>query len=390
MVEKRTKKKPTRTHAVNPRTPKSKTIQKPSRRGTKRPKQPALRSYAVMGPAGAEAAGSPAWKVIDLLAAYNWPKNQPGGGVIAILANNGGWRQTDLDQFFPSIGQPSPNVVNVPNDAANNPGSNQGGDVELAIDIQLAAASYSYATGQPAQIRVYFVPLYVDCITAAANDDCDVLSLSWGQNESMWTQSQAAAVEAAAQAATEQNKMVILAASGDRDSSDGGPGSKNVDVPSSCPHIIACGGTTKTATDEVVWNETPGNEQSGVGTGTGGGFSSLFQSLPGWQIGAPNGPGRMVPDVAAHADQRNGYKLVLDGQEVNLGGTSAVAPLYAGLFASFGRKLGFISDLLWRNPICFNDITVGDNGAFRADRGPDPCTGLGTPIGMSIAKLFSP
>jgi kumamolisin len=365
----------------------SKTTKRLSRRKTK---QPALRSYAVVGTvAAAEAGGAPAWRVTDLLAAYNWPKNQPGGGVIAVLANTGGWRQTDVDAFVASIGQPSPSIVNVPNDAANNPGSDQTGDVELALDIQLAAASYFYATGQPAQIRVYFDSIYVDCIQAAANDGCDVLSISWGQNESQWTPSQAQSVENAAQAATEQNKIIILAASGDRDSGDGGPGPKNVDVPSSCPHIIACGGTTKTATEEVVWNENPGNEQTGVGTGTGGGFSNLFEPLPTWQIGAPNGPGRMVPDLAAHADPRNGYSLVLDGQSVTLGGTSAVAPLYAGLFASFGRKLGFISDVLWRNPICFNDITVGDNGAFRADRGADACTGLGSPIGAKIAKLFN-
>jgi subtilase family serine protease len=197
-------------------------------------------------------------------------------------------------------------------------------------------------------------------------------------------------VESAAQAAIEQNKMVILAASGDKDSSDGGPGPKFVDLPSSCPHILACGGTTKTVTDEVVWNENPGNEETGIGTGTGGGFSGIFQPLPVWQIGAPNGPGRMVPDLAAHADPRTRYQLVLNGQPVTLGGTSAVAPLYAGLFAAFGRKLGFIADVLWRNPMCFNDITDGNNGAFRADRGPDPCTGLGSPIGTRIARLFGP
>ncbi len=392
MAEKRAKKKAAGKKSANPKPSKSKATQKPSRRRPKPPKQPALRSYAVVGPLAAdvEAVGAPAWNVNDLLAAYNWPKNQPGGGVIAILANTGGWRQTDVDQFVANIGQPSPNVVNVPNDAANNPGSDQTGDVELALDIQLAAASYFYATGLPAEIRVYFDSIYVDCIQAAANDGCDVLSISWGTNESQWTQSQAQAVENAAQAAIEQSKMIILAACGDRDSSDGGPGPEFVDVPSSCPHIIACGGTTKTATDEVVWNENRGNEQTGVGTGTGGGFSTLFQPLPTWQIGAPNGPGRMVPDIAAHADPRNGHDLVLDGQQVTLGGTSAVAPLYAGLFASFGRKLGFIADILWRNPICFNDITEGDNGAFRADIGPDACTGLGSPIGVSIAKLFNP
>jgi kumamolisin len=335
--------------------------------------------------------GGSGWKVTDLLAAYDWPKNQPGGGVIAILANTGGWRQADIDAFVQSIGQPiGPHVVDVEIDGENKPGTDKIGDQELALDIQLAAASYFYATGQPAEIRVYWASVYVDCMKAAAKDGCDVLSISWGTNESKWPQRGALAVESAAQAATEQNKMVILAASGDQDSSDGGPGSKLVDLPSSCPHILACGGTTKTVTDEIVWNENPGNEETGIGTGTGGGFSGIFQPLPAWQIGAPNGPGRMVPDFAAHADPRAGYQLVLNGQPVTLGGTSAVAPLYAGLFAAFGRKLGFISDVLWRNPMCFNDISDGNNGAFRADRGPDPCTGLGTPIGTRIARLFGP
>ena len=98
----------------------------------------------------------------------------------------------------------------------------------------------------------------------------------------------------------------------------------------------------------------------------------------------------MVPDVAANADRTTGYNVILNGSAVTLGGTSAVPPLYAGLFAAFGRKLGFITDKLWSNPMCFNDITVGDNGVFYADRGPDPCTGLGSPIGTRIARLFRP
>jgi hypothetical protein len=65
-----------------------------------------------------------------------------------------------------------------------------------------------------------------------------------------------------------------------------------------------------------------------------------------------------------------------------------VAPLYAGLFAAFGKKLGWIGPALWKNPLAFNDITVGDNGLFRAGIGPDPCTGLGSPIGTALAKVF--
>jgi len=186
-------------------------------------------------------------------------------------------------------------------------------------------------------------------------------------------------------AAATSTGMVIFAASGDNDSSDGGTGRANVDCPASCLHVIGCGGTTKTAASETVWNNSPGDAN---GKGTGGGFSTAFTPLPSWQIGAPNGPGRMVPDVAANADPNTGYNIVVHGQAATRGGTSAVAPLYAGLFAAFGRKLGYVNQKLWLNPLCFNDITVGDNGAFRADQGPDPCTGLGSPIGQKLSKLF--
>jgi subtilase family serine protease len=98
----------------------------------------------------------------------------------------------------------------------------------------------------------------------------------------------------------------------------------------------------------------------------------------------------MVPDVAANADPVTGYQVVVHGQPQTVGGTSAVAPLYAGLFAALGTKLGFITPKLYANSVCFNDITVGDNGAFRAAVGPDPCTGLGSPIGSRLANLFAP
>jgi hypothetical protein len=62
--------------------------------------------------------------------------------------------------------------------------------------------------------------------------------------------------------------------------------------------------------------------------------------------------------------------------------------VYAGLFAAFGRKLGYVKPQLWLNQTCFNDITAGDNGFFYAGPGPDPCSGLGSPIGTRLARLF--
>jgi kumamolisin len=96
----------------------------------------------------------------------------------------------------------------------------------------------------------------------------------------------------------------------------------------------------------------------------------------------------MVPDLAANADPNTGYLIVANGQEVQIGGTSAVAPLYSGLFAAFGQKLGFVTPTLWQNPDAFMDIIEGSNGSFQASPGPDPCTGLGAPIGAALAALF--
>ena len=102
----------------------------------------------------------------------------------------------------------------------------------------------------------------------------------------------------------------------------------------------------------------------------------------------------MVPDVAANADVDFGYAIVVHGQTLAFGGTSAVAPLYAGLFAAFGRKLSLatpetlVTPRLWLNQTCFTDIVTGDNGFYRAEIGPDPCTGLGSPIGQKLATLF--
>jgi subtilase family serine protease len=97
----------------------------------------------------------------------------------------------------------------------------------------------------------------------------------------------------------------------------------------------------------------------------------------------------MVPDVAANADPGTGDKFVVHGEHVSAGGTSAVAPLYAGLFAAFGTKLGFVTPKLWANHLCFNDIIEGDNGFYRARIGPDPCTGIGSPIGTKLAALLA-
>ncbi|HMK91097.1 MAG TPA: S53 family peptidase [Methylocystis sp.] len=351
--------------------------------------RPRVKPYFKLKAAGGKNrhAASASWNVPDLCAAYNWPTNLAGGGVIAIVELGGGWVQSDIDQFFGSIGQPSPQLTDVSVDGTKNaPNPDPGGpDGEVALDIEVAGAAYYVATGKPAVIRIYWAQDIATAVRAATADGCDVCSISWGADEAKWGPQAAEDMEQAATDATAAG-MIVFAASGDNDSGDGGPNPANVDVPSSCPHVIGCGGTSKTQSNETVWNNSPGNPN---GQGTGGGFSKFFKPMPPWQLGAPHGRGRMVPDVAANADPETGYNIFFHGTQTTIGGTSAVAPLYAGLFASFGQKLGFVTPTLWENQLCFNDITQGDNGQFRAEPGPDPCTGIGSPIGVKIAALFA-
>ncbi len=327
------------------------------------------------------------WKVLDLCKAYNFPTNLPGGGVIGILELDGGWTQADLDKFSQLNGLPAIQVTDVSVDGTQNAPGQSDADGEVALDIQVAAAAYYYATGSMPTIKVFWAKndfnSFAKVFAAAADAGCDVLSISWGADEVKWQQVPGLAqqTEAAAQDATARG-CILFAAAGDNSSGDGDPGA-NVDLPSACPHVIGCGGTAKTAFSEKVWGDGTSS-----GNGTGGGFSNLFP-VQSWQIGVPSGPGRMVPDVAADADPSTGYFIVLDGQEVPIGGTSAVAPFYAGLFASFGKKLGFVTPTLYQNPKAFVDITEGSNGSYQASPGPDPCTGLGVPNGASLAALFT-
>src|SRR5208282_5719087 len=159
-------------------------------------------------------------------------------------------------------------------------------------------------------------------------------------------------------------------------------------------HLVGSGNTI---TSETVWNELANNEGA-----TGGGVSDAFP-LPSWQSGAGVPPsanpthnvGRGVPDVAGDADPTTGYVTRVDGQPDVIGGTSAVAPLWAALIAlineSIGKPAGFINPLLYQNAgkvADFNDITSGNNGAYSAGPGWDACTGLGSPVGSQVAAVL--
>jgi kumamolisin len=222
-----------------------------------------------------------------------------------------------------------------------------------------------------------------------------VISISWGGPESAWTAQAMTAMDDAFQTAAAMG-ITVCVASGDNGSSDGvNDGNDHVDFPASSPYALACGGTRlhaskTTITSEVVWND------GANGGASGGGISSFFPT-PGWQMGkkAVQRGGtaialtkRGVPDVAGDADPETGYNVRIDGTDTVIGGTSAVAPLWAGLIARVnqtnGTPAGYLNPMLYSKPQALRDIISGDNGDFLAAKGWDACTGLGTPNGPAL------
>jgi subtilase family serine protease len=190
--------------------------------------------------------------------------------------------------------------------------------------------------------------------------------------------------------------------------------------PATSPWVLAVGGTNLTLNDDNsiassgVWNDTvyPSPYQKASG---GGGGVSTFESRPGWQppVGSQS-KYRMVPDVSVFADESPGYLVVCDpsvkscpgapaGQSITyVGGTSAAAPLVAGMIALWDQQAhqtgaprpGFVAPLLYsiakQAPASFLDITLGTNEVFSglsccsAGSGFDLASGNGSPIANLI------
>ena len=343
---------------------------------------------------------------LQIASLYNFPPNLDGTGQsIAIIELGGGFNTADLQTYFSNLGVTMPAVSSVSVDGATNSptGSPDGPDGEVMLDIEVVGA-----IAPKAKIFVYFAPNtdqgFLDAITHAVHDTVNkpsVISISWGGAESNWTPQAMQQFDQAFQAAAALGITICIAA-GDSGSSDGvGDGLAHVDFPASSPNALACGGTrlnaSATAIDsEVVWNEP--NDGA-----TGGGVSDQFP-LPSYQENAGVPPsansnknvGRGSPDVAGDADPATGYSVRIDGQDTVIGGTSAVAPLYAGLVAllnqSLGKPVGFLNPIIYglsSQSGVFRDITSGNNGAYSAGPGWDACTGLGVADGTKLLQALS-
>jgi kumamolisin len=365
---------------------------------------------------------------------YNFPFNSASGQTIAILSE-GGYLASDINSSF---GGSPPTVTEVNVDASNDGSA----DPETTQDIVIAARA---APG--ASIAVYFTKYsqvgWVDLISRVAHPNtgdpvCSVLSSSFyvcdgddmetlfneglassvTSGTSMWVTAVSGAFADAA-----IKGITICIASGDTGSNSkvgGNPsawglpfpadGKAHVQYPGSDPWVLSVGGTTignvsGSTFDEYVWNDPDPSDPSQWGT-TGGGVSYYFP-LPGYQndAGVPpsiNGDGRIgrgVPDVAGNASLNAGYTgITVGGGSFTGNGTSASAPLWAGLIArinaALGVNVGFVNPALYAiGSSGFRDLTGSPGPAdnrnagipgYPARVGWDACTGWGSPNGKAL------
>lgn len=386
---------------------------------------------------------------LDVAKAYNFPENLDASGqTIGILEFAGGFvvddsgRPTDVDAYISALHIPLPvvqvgygyNILSSQGDSQYSP------DLEVTGDIVIAGC-----VAQGATIVLYFGPGIPDAmqgqlpkpneldwsmlLLAAIHDSVNkpsVLSISWGAPENLWPST---AIGLLGPLFAEANIMgiTILASSGDYGASGypmtdpNADGQPHVHYPASDPHVTGCGGTKYVVDpfDELTWNDN----LSGGGA-TGGGVSTHFQDsswypyqegivIYPWQEGQPNPitpSGRGVPDIAGNASPSSGYDIIFYGKALSaypyglFGGTSAVAPFYAGLIAVINSvapiTVGELNSMLYESGETgmFRDVIDEGNNNFESVEGYvvgyvampgwDACTGWGSINGNALLTLM--
>jgi kumamolisin len=349
---------------------------------------------------------------------YNFPTNSAAGQTIGIFCGlteqGNGYDINDIKHYFQGLPatHPMPAITDI-----SVHGKNSGSDPygEITQDICIAGAA---APG--AAIAVYFTTQtqqgWIDCINRVVHPDagdpvCNVLSSSFyvadrddivGVEDQDLAASWITAVNQAFQDAAIQGITVCIASGDTGTDSKVDDGKAHVQYPASDPWVLAVGGTAISRIwgspffYEYAWNDDRG--------ATGGGVSAMF-AQPSYQFrtgvrSVNNGHlGRGVPDVAANASGHSGYSGIFVGGKGFIGnGTSAAAPLWAGLIAvlnaALGGNLGFVNPALYAiGSRGFRDL-VGLPGrannsfnhvpGYPAHSGWDACTGWGSPNGTAL------
>ncbi|WFU07380.1 S53 family peptidase (plasmid) [Rhizobium sp. CB3171] len=322
---------------------------------------------------------------------------------VGIVALGGGYLADDLRAALSAMGRTLPEIVEVHlNGATGVFGADARADEEIALDLQVLAALVPAA-----RIVIYFAEnsqqALSDALDKAVHDsvnDPRVISVSWGAAEVHWTAPRREVLNAILCDAVRLGVSVVAAAGDDLATCNEPDGKAHVWFPASSPYVLSCGGTSIKLQDNAIAQEAVWN--TGI-AGTGGGVSEVFP-VPAYQahtqipLSVSTGlPGRGVPDVSALASETPGYRIIVEGTERNLGGTSAATPLWAGCLAITdslrAQSIGFAVPALYAQPRAMRSVLEGDNFrngiGYKAGAGWSACAGLGTPIGTNVIEILT-
>lgn len=334
-----------------------------------------------------------------------------GSGQTVALLELDSYNSADINTYLNHYNLGSPKYSSVLLDGAtNNPGS---GAIEVELDMEQVSA-FAPGAAQKVYIGVNNTAGVNDLYNTIVSDDiAKVVSVSWGLCEPTTGDAELDTLDNFFKQGAAQGQA-FFAASGDFGAYDCGDSNISVDSPADDPNVVGVGGTTlQTNSDgsylsESAWSCSSCTQNSLEGIGSGGGLSTHF-AHPAYQRG-PNltYSRRAVPDVSANANPKSGYSAYCTVSAagcpaagwVTVGGSSAAAPLWAGIAADINQylssaskpTLGTASVALYQlyntsqtySP--YHDVTTGNNLYYPANTGYDLATGIGTPDVWNIAR----
>jgi kumamolisin len=349
---------------------------------------------------------------------YNFPQGTGSGqtiGIYEMVTGDGapGFNMNDVIATLKEFGiaNPNPNVQAVAVDDQNNTNQSDG---ETLLDITVCAA-----IAPQAQLAVYLTggtnQSIIDCLQQMIHPDTgqpapNIVSISYGWTADDQTDGLSDAeyqqISSLFQDAAHLG-ITVLVSSGDQGAKYESATLAQTSYPATDPWVTACGGTTigniqNSEFTEYVWNDS----WDGGSGATGGGISARF-AVPQYQAGLslpqglnnPSFMGRGIPDLSGNASPVSGYPQSINGSDGDEGGTSAVAPLFAGLIAlmnsNLGSSLGFINPQLYAlADNCFQEVQGPPGPANNSYGGVtgypatgdrwNACTGLGRVNGEAL------
>jgi len=317
------------------------------------------------------------------------------------------YKPTDLSTFSSACGK----TVEV---ATTIGGNQDSAGIEAELDIEYIKAVAPDVPLTVVYNSEYSLLNWCNQITGLDNSPL-VHSVSYGNDEAQQTSTEYMYTSNTAFMKAGAKGLSILFASGDqgvcgREGCGFFKKKFHPDFPAASPYITAVGGTNF-ATESVIGAEEAWAEG-------GGGFSDTF-GIPDYQASVVatykaspdadlppssmwNATGRGYPDVAALGGQKNSYCVVTSGRFEGVAGTSASCPVVAGIFAKLNglrvgankAPLGFLNPFIYQNADAFQDVMLGTNNnggshGFKAIKGWDAATGLGTPDFAALSKAVT-